>query len=85
VIGEVDRLGHVLPVVAQWLFDRLRHHDHRRHVHHRADVRVVGENLVNERAVGDVALVEDPVAGELDPAGDEIVENDGHDAVVQTG
>jgi hypothetical protein len=46
---------------------------------------VVAEDLVDQRAVGDVTRVEDPVAGELGPAGGQVVENDRCDPTVEAG
>lgn len=41
------------------------------------DVRVLGEDPVDQGAVRDVALVEGPALCELPPAGDQVVEDDG--------
>src|SRR5690625_815755 len=47
------------------------------------DLRIVGENLIPEAWVRDVAVVKDATVGELPPAGREVVDDDWRDPGVQ--
>ena len=75
LVEELQRLGDVVAVVLVGLLDRLRHHDPGRHVDGRVEVGVLLDDPGEQRAVGDVALVEDPVAHEDVRAGEQRVED----------
>ncbi len=77
LVEQLQRLGDVVAVVVVRLLDRLRHHDPGRHVDGRVDVGVLGRDPPHHLAVGDVALVEDPVADEGDRTAQQRVEDDG--------
>ena len=75
LVEELERLGDVVAVVLVRLLDRLRHHDPRGHVDGRVEVGVLGDDPAQQRAVGDVALVEHPVAHERQRSGEQRVED----------
>src|SRR5690606_5125621 len=77
--------GDVGPPVPQRVGHRLGYRDQRGAVDRGLDVRVLGEDPVQQVAVGQVTVVEDPAGGELDPAGLQVVEDHRLDAVVQAG
>src|SRR5690606_31312929 len=80
-VAESAQQGHGLPdvrvVVAERIGHRLRHHDAGRAVHDDVDVRMLGEQPVDDRPVGDVADVQGPPVAEVAAAGGEVVEDDG--------
>ena len=82
---ELQALGDVRPVIPDRVGDRVRDHDQRRAVDDRADVRVLGEDPVDQRAVGDVALIKGAARGELAPAGHQAVQDHRADPRVQAG
>ena len=69
-----DRVGH-----------RVRNHDQGRAVDHRADTGMLGEDAVDQRPVGDVALVEGAARRELAPAGHQAVQDHRADPRVGAG
>ena len=75
VADQGEGLGDVVVVVRQRVGHRVRHDDLGGAVDGRRDVRVVGEDPVEQRGVGDVALVRDPTLDELAPTGAEVVQD----------
>ena len=73
--GEIQALGHVRPVVPDRVSNRVRDHDQGRAVDDGADVRVLGEDTVHQRAVRDIAVAEIPAHRELAPARDQVVQD----------
>ena len=75
-VEELQRLGDVVAVVLVGQLDRLGHDDARRHVDRGVEVGVLLDDPGQQGAVGDVALVEDPVADEDPRARQQRVEDD---------
>src|SRR4029077_1959061 len=65
--------------------DRVRDHDQGRAVDYRGDIRVLGEDPVDQLAVGDIALVEGDARGKLTAAGDQAVQDHRADPRVRAG
>src|SRR5687767_12711992 len=74
MFGQTDRLGHVHGVVTQRVGHRVRHHDQRGTMDRAPNIGVLAEYAVDDFTVADIALVEDPIGGELGPSGDKAVE-----------
>ena len=76
LVEELQRLRDVVAVVGVGLLDRLGHHDPRGHVDGGVEVGVLLDDPGQQLAVGDVALIEDPVADEGPRAAEQRVEDD---------
>ena len=76
LVEQLERLRDVVAVVLVGLLDRLRHDDAGRHVDRGLEVRVLLDDPGDQGAVGDVALVEDPVPDEDVRPGQQRVEDD---------
>ena len=76
------RLEHVLVVVPQWLRHGFRYDNTRREVYDSRYFRVVGKDPIQQRAVGDIAVIKSSIAGEFCPTGAEVVKNNWCDPAI---
>lgn len=78
------RLEHVLVVVPHRLGHGFRYDNARREVYDRRYFGVVEKDPIQQRPVGDIALIKSSIAGEFCPTGAEVVKNNWCDPAIYT-